>query len=176
MFEWFAGLSHGREAAVQFEEALRQQRMCRELRRRTPLTDVLRAGQTVVTGLLEEFEDQNDFMAIFDPPAIMREFWLPKKLCLVSAGGIGHPPLLLGNWVLPHFGRQNVKLNFTIFKFENSKIFDPPAIMRESSVPKIMMFSVSRGNWVPPSIMGELSAPPFCVSKCKIKTLLELIF
>ena len=68
-----AGLSHGREAGVQYDEALRQQRMCRELRRRTALSDVLKKGHSIVADLLEDFEEQNDFMAVFDPPPIMRE-------------------------------------------------------------------------------------------------------
>uniref|UniRef100_A0A6A7FWI3 Rhophilin-2-like isoform X1 n=1 Tax=Hirondellea gigas TaxID=1518452 RepID=A0A6A7FWI3_9CRUS len=67
----YLGLSHGREANVQYDEALRQQRMCRELRRRTPLTDVLRNGHTIVNQLIEDFEEQNDLMAVFDPPSIM---------------------------------------------------------------------------------------------------------
>lgn len=67
----YLGLAHGREAGVQLEEALRQQRMCRELRRRVPLTDVLRTASNTITALLQDFEDQNDFMAVFDPPPIM---------------------------------------------------------------------------------------------------------
>ena len=69
-----SGLSHGREASVQYEEALRQQRMCRELRRRTPLSDVIKAGLTSVTALLQEFEEHTDLMAILDPPDIMRMY------------------------------------------------------------------------------------------------------
>ncbi|KAF2366268.1 BRO1 domain [Trinorchestia longiramus] len=67
----YLGLTHGREAGVQYEEALRQQRMCRELRKRTALSEVLKAGFASVAGLLEDFEDQTDLMAIFDPPPIM---------------------------------------------------------------------------------------------------------
>lgn len=66
-------MTHGREAGMQFDEALRQQRMCRDLRKRTALSDVLKAGLSSVTGLVEDFEDQTDLMAVFDPPPIMRE-------------------------------------------------------------------------------------------------------
>ncbi|XP_018027107.1 rhophilin-2 isoform X2 [Hyalella azteca] len=67
----YLGLTHGREAGVQYEEALRQQRMCRDLSKRQALTDVLRAGHASINSLLQDFEEQNDLMAIFDPPPIM---------------------------------------------------------------------------------------------------------
>ena len=47
--------------------------MCRDLRKRSALSDVLKSGVTAVKNLLEDFEEQNDFMTVFDPPSVMRK-------------------------------------------------------------------------------------------------------
>jgi len=66
----YLGLCHGREASCQYEESLRQQRMCRELRGRALLTEVLRDHEQQLREMVEPFEGSCDDV-LLDPPAIV---------------------------------------------------------------------------------------------------------
>ncbi|XP_076067247.1 GTP-Rho-binding protein rhophilin isoform X2 [Oratosquilla oratoria] len=65
------GLSHAREAVLIHEEALRLHRMCRDLKRKGVLADVLRLNYESATFLLKEFEEEeSELLQVFDPPPI----------------------------------------------------------------------------------------------------------
>ncbi|RXG73688.1 Rhophilin-2-B [Armadillidium vulgare] len=64
------GLSHGCEAAQSHEEALRILRMCRELRKKNGLNDLLSHAHDDTLHLLEVFQDEDMFQTVLDPPPI----------------------------------------------------------------------------------------------------------
>ncbi|CAL4069714.1 unnamed protein product [Meganyctiphanes norvegica] len=64
------GLAHGRESVMVHEEALRQYRMCRDLKKKNNLDNLLRYRHEGAVSLLEVFEDDDDLLTVFDPPPI----------------------------------------------------------------------------------------------------------
>ncbi|KAK4292205.1 hypothetical protein Pmani_035008 [Petrolisthes manimaculis] len=64
------GLAHCRESVLLHEEALRQQRMCRELRKKGSLSDVLRFRHESAVHLLDLYEEEEDLLNVLDPPPI----------------------------------------------------------------------------------------------------------
>ena len=68
------GLSHGCESAQAHEEALRLLRMCRELRKKSGLSELLAVAHDDILRLLEEFQDYDEFLTVLDPPPVARKF------------------------------------------------------------------------------------------------------
>lgn len=64
------GLAHGRESVMVHEEALRQYRMCRDLKKKSNLDNLLRFRHEGAVSLLEAFEEDDDLLTVFDPPPI----------------------------------------------------------------------------------------------------------
>lgn len=64
------GLAHGRESVMVHEEALRQYRMCRDLKKKSNLDNILRFRHEGAVSLLEAFEEDDDLLTVFDPPPI----------------------------------------------------------------------------------------------------------
>jgi len=65
------GKAHLREAALQHEEALRVNRMCRELRKKDILSEVLRLSHDRSLNKYADVDDEDDFQEVVDPPPIM---------------------------------------------------------------------------------------------------------
>jgi len=84
----YLGLCHGREACCQYEESLRQQRMCRELRGRAVLSEVLRDHEQQLREMVEPFEGSCDEV-VLDPPAILASTKL--QLSLTPPAFADHP-------------------------------------------------------------------------------------
>ncbi|XP_071535406.1 rhophilin-2-A isoform X2 [Panulirus ornatus] len=64
------GLAHCRESVLVHEEAMRQQRMCRELRKKSALSEVLRFGHEMAVHLLDLYSEEEDLLNVLDPPPI----------------------------------------------------------------------------------------------------------
>ncbi|XP_050689411.1 rhophilin-2-B-like isoform X1 [Eriocheir sinensis] len=64
------GLAHCRESVMVHEEALRQQRMCRDLKKKSGLSEVLRFGHESAVHLLDLYEDEEDLHNVLDPPPV----------------------------------------------------------------------------------------------------------
>ncbi|XP_066946603.1 rhophilin-2-B-like [Macrobrachium rosenbergii] len=64
------GLAHCRESVLVHEEAMRQHRMCRDLKKKTALTDVLHFGHETAIHLLDLYEEEEDLLNVLDPPPI----------------------------------------------------------------------------------------------------------
>merc|ERR1719414_311656 len=65
------GKAHLREAALQHEEALRVNRMCRELRKKDILSEVLRLSHDRSLNKYADVDDEDDFQEVVEPPPIM---------------------------------------------------------------------------------------------------------
>nr|XP_045616820.1 uncharacterized protein LOC123769625 [Procambarus clarkii] len=64
------GLAHCRESVLVHEEAMRQQRMCRDLKKKSALTEVLHFGHEAAVHLLDLYEEEEDLLNVWDPPPI----------------------------------------------------------------------------------------------------------
>ena len=67
----FAGKAHLKEALLQHEEALRVNRMCRELRKKDALHDVLRLCHDRCLDKYADVDDEDDFSELLEPPPIL---------------------------------------------------------------------------------------------------------
>jgi len=65
------GKAHLREALLMHEEALRVNRMCRELRKKDILADVLRLSHDRSLNKYADVDDEDDFQEVLEPPPIM---------------------------------------------------------------------------------------------------------
>lgn len=65
------GKAHLREAALLHEEALRVNRMCRELRKKDILSEVLRLSHDRSLNKYADVDDEDDFQEVLEPPPIM---------------------------------------------------------------------------------------------------------
>ena len=65
------GKAHLREALLAHEEALRVNRMCRELRKKDALQEVLRAAHSKALGVYEEVDEEDDFQELLEPPPVL---------------------------------------------------------------------------------------------------------
>ena len=66
----FLGKAHLREALLLHEEAMRVNRMCRELRKKDMLQDILRKTHDRSLNKYASIDQENDFQEVLDPPAI----------------------------------------------------------------------------------------------------------
>ena len=66
-----AGKAHLKEALLQHEEALRVNRMCRELRKKDALHDVLRLCHDRCLDKYADVDDEDDFSELLEPPPIL---------------------------------------------------------------------------------------------------------
>ncbi|ROT83989.1 putative rhophilin-2 isoform X1 [Penaeus vannamei] len=64
------GLAHCREAVLVHEEAMRQHRMCRDLKKKSVLAEVLQIGHETAVHLLDLYVEEEDLLNILDPPPI----------------------------------------------------------------------------------------------------------
>lgn len=67
----YLGKAHLREALLLHEEALRINRMCRELRKKDILQEVLRLSHDRSLNKYADVDDEDDFQEVLDPPPIM---------------------------------------------------------------------------------------------------------
>jgi len=65
------GKGHLREALLLHEEALRVNRMCRELRKKDILSEVLRLSHDRSLNKYADVDDEDDFQEVVEPPPIM---------------------------------------------------------------------------------------------------------
>ena len=65
------GKAHLKEALLQHEEALRVNRMCRELRKKDALHDVLRLCHDRCLDKYADVDDEDDFSELLEPPPIL---------------------------------------------------------------------------------------------------------
>ena len=65
------GKAHLREALLLHEEALRLNRMCRELRKKDGLTDVLRQSHDRCADKYADVDDEDDFSEVLEPPPVL---------------------------------------------------------------------------------------------------------
>lgn len=65
------GKAHLREALLAHEEALRVNRMCRELRKKDALQEVLRGAHSKALGVYEEVDEEDDFQELLEPPPVL---------------------------------------------------------------------------------------------------------
>jgi len=66
----FLGKAHLREALLLHEEAMRVNRMCRELRKKDMLQDLLRSTHDRSLNKYASIDQENDFQEVLDPPPI----------------------------------------------------------------------------------------------------------
>jgi len=67
----YLGKAHLREALLLHEEALRVNRMCRELRKKDQLAEVLRVGRDTTLNKYADIDDEDDFQEVMDPPPVL---------------------------------------------------------------------------------------------------------
>jgi len=67
----YLGKAHLREALLLHEEALRVNRMCRELRKKDQLTEVLRLARDQTLNKYADIDEEDDFQEIVDPPPVL---------------------------------------------------------------------------------------------------------
>jgi len=67
----YLGKAHLREALLLHEEALRVNRMCRELRKKDQLTEVLRLARDQTLNKYADIDQEDDFQEIVDPPPVL---------------------------------------------------------------------------------------------------------
>lgn len=67
----YLGKAHLREALLLHEEAMRVNRMCRELRKKDVLQDVLRLSHDRSLNKYASIDEEDDFQEVLDPPAIV---------------------------------------------------------------------------------------------------------
>jgi len=67
----YLGKAHLREALLLHEEAMRVNRMCRELRKKDVLQDVLRLAHDRSLNKYASIDEEDDFQEVLDPPAIV---------------------------------------------------------------------------------------------------------
>lgn len=67
----YLGKAHLREALLQHEEALRVNRMCRELRKKDMLQEVLRLTHDRSLNKYEDIDDEDDFQELLEPPPVL---------------------------------------------------------------------------------------------------------
>ena len=65
------GKAHLREALLAHEEALRVNRMCRELRKKDALQEVLKESHQRALHLYEEVDEEDDFQELLEPPPVL---------------------------------------------------------------------------------------------------------
>ena len=65
------GKAHLREALLAHEEALRVNRMCRELRKKDALQEVLKESHQRALQLYEEVDEEDDFQELLEPPPVL---------------------------------------------------------------------------------------------------------
>jgi len=65
------GKAHLKEALILHEEALRVNRMCRELRKKDILQEVLRLSHERSLAKYEDVDEEDDFQEVLEPPPIM---------------------------------------------------------------------------------------------------------
>ena len=65
------GKAHLREALLAHEEALRVNRMCRELRKKDALQEVLKESHQQALQLYEEVDEEDDFQELLEPPPVL---------------------------------------------------------------------------------------------------------
>lgn len=66
----YLGKAHLREALLLHEEAMRVNRMCRELRKKDVLQEVLRLSHDRSLNKYASIDEEDDFQEVLDPPAI----------------------------------------------------------------------------------------------------------
>ena len=67
MLSFFAGKAHLRESLLMHEEALRVNRMCRELRKKDILQEVLKFYNERSLSMYEDMEEEDDFQVNYHP-------------------------------------------------------------------------------------------------------------
>jgi len=67
----YLGKAHLREALLAHEEALRVNRMCRELRKKDALQEVLKESHQKALHLYEEVDEEDDFQELLEPPPVL---------------------------------------------------------------------------------------------------------
>lgn len=67
----YLGKAHLREALLMHEEALRVNRMCRELRKKDILQEVLRLSHDRSLNKYADVDDEDDFQEVLEPPPVM---------------------------------------------------------------------------------------------------------
>lgn len=67
----FPGKAHLREALLLHEEAMRVNRMCRELRKKDVLQAVLRSTHDRSLNKYASIDEEDDFQEVLDPPTIL---------------------------------------------------------------------------------------------------------
>lgn len=55
---------------------MRQQRMCRELKKKSALSEVLRFGHEMAVHLLDLYAEEEDLLNVLDPPLVARKYEL----------------------------------------------------------------------------------------------------
>lgn len=67
----YLGKAHLREALMLHEEALRVNRMCRELRKKDQLAEVLRTARDATLNKYADIDEEDDFQEVMDPPPVL---------------------------------------------------------------------------------------------------------
>ncbi|XP_023343913.1 rhophilin-2 [Eurytemora carolleeae] len=67
----YLGKAHLREALLLHEEAQRINRMCRELRKKDQLAEVLRMSRENSLNKYADIDDEDDFQEVLDPPPVL---------------------------------------------------------------------------------------------------------
>lgn len=71
ILSFFPGKAHLREALLLHEEAMRVNRMCRELRKKDVLQAVLRSTHDRSLNKYASIDEEDDFQEVLDPPPIV---------------------------------------------------------------------------------------------------------